>query len=234
MRSVSADGKDRQDSPQPVGPFRRVVAGDSLHRTRLHDEKGNALPLSELRHVPYDAYLTLRRLATGRLPELPWIPFNAIQRIGNLLEPGWDMVEFGSGMSTAWYARRVARLQSIEHDAGWHKRISKTIPKNVRYDLRSEDGYATLADREDGSIDFAVIDGILRGDCMAEVIPKIKPGGWIYLDNSDKDMTVPNGQIRKAERLLRKAIEDRSGHLEQRTGLTVGALATSQWTLGRL
>jgi hypothetical protein len=135
-------------------------------------------------------------------------------------------------MSTPWYARRVQYLHSVESDPVWYARVAPMLPTNVRYELRDERiVYTDLSDYEDGSLDFAVIDGDYRGACARAVIPKIRAGGYVFLDNSDKDMTVPRGEVRLAEAALRAAVKQRGGRIEQRTGVAVGLLVANQWML---
>lgn len=213
---------------------RKIIAGDPYRKTRLHDEKGNLLPASQWRHLPVTAWWAVRRKVTGRLPELPWLTFDAIARLDALLERDWRMIEFGSGMSTKWYAERVAHIHSIEGSEEWYLRVAPTMPSNTRYELRTGSDYWDLSDYDDRSVDLAVIDGVRRDRCMDAVIPKIRPGGYIYLDNSDKDMQVNGEGLRHAETALRAAVTDRGGTLEQASGLTVGQIVTNQWTLARL
>jgi hypothetical protein len=42
-----------------------------------------------------------------------------------------SLFEFGSGGSTAWYGRRVARVTSVEHDRHWYDLIKEDQPSNV-------------------------------------------------------------------------------------------------------
>jgi hypothetical protein len=177
---------------------------------------------------------TVRRRALGRLPELPWLTFDAVARLDALLQPEWRMIEFGSGMATKWYAARVAHIHSIEDSAEWYERIAPTLPANARYELRRGEEYWDLSDYDDQSLDFGVVDGRRRDRCMDALIPKIRRGGYVYLDNSDKDMQIEGEGLRHAEAALRVAVRERSGALEQASGLTVGQLVTHQWTLARL
>lgn len=39
----------------------------------------------------------------------------------------------------------------------------------------------------DNYFDFAVVDGRARPSCMKHTMPKVKPGGYLILDNSDRD-----------------------------------------------
>jgi hypothetical protein len=182
--------------------IQRVIAADSYHKTRLHDEKGNMLPAVAFADMPIAAYHTILA-ALGRRPVLPWFTYPAVRKIERLLCPDWLAVEFGSGMSTCWLARRVAGLHSIESDAGWYRRVKPMLPSNVVYELRSGPDYSDLSAYQNEHFDFAVVDGQHRGDCMRSVLPKMKRGGYVYYDNSDKDMTLGSeAQGRVAERLL--------------------------------
>lgn len=206
-------------------PVERLVRADQLHRSRMHDEKGNRLPLGEFRHVPRNLWLTVRRKVTGQLPDGSWVAYNARARLEQVLRPDWVAIEFGSGMSTRWYAERVLALHSIEDNAAWYQRVRTTVPDNVRYDRREGAAYYDLTDYASNSVDFVVVDGIQRGQCMRAALPKLRSGGWIYLDNSDKDMTRPDGHVRQAETLLREAVNARGGMSKP----SPGSLSVSCW-----
>ena len=49
--------------------------------------------------------------------------------------------------------------------------------------------------------DLIIVDGSYRSKCMASAIKLLKPGGIIYLDNSDKDY-ISGGDMRLAEDIL--------------------------------
>ena len=73
----------------------------------------------------------------------------------------------------------------------------------------------------------------MRGRCVTAIIPKIKPGGWVYLDNSDKD--APEAEygvnLRSAEAALRRMVKE--DDIETFTGFTIGSLNTHQGMLFR-
>jgi hypothetical protein len=54
-----------------------------------------------------------------------------------LLGPTDIGIEFGSGRSTLWFAKKVKRLISVEHNEVWYKRIKTLLFKhsvsNVEY-----------------------------------------------------------------------------------------------------
>ena len=214
----------------PMMIAQRVIAGDAYHKTRLHDEKGNLLPVGALVDMPIAVYHAALA-AFGKRPVLPWFTYPAIRKIERVLRPSWLAVEFGSGMSTSWLARRVASLHSIESNAGWYQRVKPTLPSNVVYEFRSGLYYSDLSAYENEYFDFAVVDGDRRGDCMRSVLPKLKRGGYVYYDNSDKDMTLGSeAQGRVAESLLM----EHATSLDYIRGVTVCRMAAHEGILARV
>lgn len=129
-------------------------------------------------------------------PDAPWLVPNAIPVLESLLKPTDVGVEFGSGRSTVWLARRVGALISIEHNEIWHQKISDNLYKekftNVDYRFVSAkesktsdctEYLAVLEEIEDNSLDFALVDGIFRDRCALGLIPKLCGGGLLIIDN---------------------------------------------------
>jgi predicted O-methyltransferase YrrM len=116
--------------------------------------------------------------------DAPWLTPAAIGLLESLLRPADRGVEFGSGRSTAWFARRVAALTSVEHDERWYETVTATLRarglRNVDYILAPGD---QPVERGDESIDFALVDGHYRDYSAKFILPKIKPGGMLIIDN---------------------------------------------------
>lgn len=120
------------------------------------------------------------------------------------LRPDHVGMEWGSGRSTLWFAERVGHLVSVEHDAGWHKAVSSELVEraitNVDYRLcpceaervetaewiaamfasdyvRAVDSYRA------NSLDFALVDGMYRSACALAVLPKLRSGALLVVDN---------------------------------------------------
>ena len=196
--------------------LRTLITGEQ-RISRFHDEKGNFVDFGGARYA-FPAFISaLAKRLFGYRPPVPMISYRGRQAIEKILRPDSRMVEFGSGQSTLWFAVRVGNLLSIEDDAGWFAHVqrelaTRSIP-NVRHELRTVDTYADLSSIENGSLDFALVDGRDRAACIHAILPKLKVGGWLYLDNSDKDMTRPDGDLRRAEAELRQAVADRDGRI---------------------
>jgi predicted O-methyltransferase YrrM len=132
-----------------------------------------------------------------RHPDDPWLTPAAIELLRSLLRPSDRGAEFGSGRSTLWFARRVASLTSVEHDERWHEAVSARLKthglRNIDYILAPPDqsaerggdsAYARVALAfPDASLDFALIDGHYRDYSAKFILPKIKPGGMLIIDN---------------------------------------------------
>lgn len=130
-------------------------------------------------------------------PDQPWITPEANRLLASMLRPDDVGAEFGSGRSTLWFARRCRHLTSVEHDQAWHRKISAMMSDqgltNVDYfhhpkERPQESGhlsdYARVAlSFGDKSIDFVLVDGIYRDHVTRLMMPKIRPGGMLIIDN---------------------------------------------------
>jgi hypothetical protein len=139
-----------------------------------------------------------------RHPDYPWLTEKAIRLLDNLLRLSDVGLEWGSGRSTLWFARRVGHLTSVEHDPAWYKSINTRIKEagvaNVTYLLREakeedeqyqkevskNNPYVNVVNRfPKNSLDFVLVDGIFRRECAYQVQKKIRPGGILVVDNAN-------------------------------------------------
>ena len=130
---------------------------------------------------------------------IPWLSKKANKFLNEKLNSKMSGVEFGSGNSTIWIAKRVKFLTSIEHNSKWFEIVSqKGLPKNLKYLHIKENDYSKyVSDIQDSSIDFCLNDGLERDIISANIISKIKPGGFILIDDVErylpkKDTTSPS------------------------------------------
>jgi predicted O-methyltransferase YrrM len=91
----------------------------------------------------------------------------------------------------------MKHLTSVEHNTEWHTKVSEMLAAqqigNVAYELRrathdeypkAEDNYVTVVNEfKDSSLDFVLVDGVQRGYCSKLVIPKLRNGGLLVIDN---------------------------------------------------
>ena len=186
--------------------------------SRFHDEKGNFVDATDLVNAVPAFITALMKRLFGYRPKVPMISYRARRVIAAMLKPQSKMIEFGSGNSTPWFAARAGMIVSIEDDKNWYGHVQNLLKemdiRNVSHVMRTEKNYADLSNIDDATLDFALVDGTDREGCIRSVVPKLKPGAFLYLDNSDKDMTFPNGDLRRAEKALLEAIEMRGGSVQ--------------------
>ena len=214
----------------------KIVRGDVYRKTRLHDEQGNFADAACFTSLPKSIWTYLMFKLTGRAPELPWISYNAIERIDRVLSADANVLEFGSGSSTMWFARRCGFLHSIEHDEVWHRRISSLLERdgltNVRYDLKTRQDYTDLGEYEAPFFDFCLVDGVERLRSVERAIPMIKSGGFIFLDNSDHIDV--EGERPMAVKPIVAAAEKAGGTVDYFTDFAPTQLHANQGLLARL
>lgn len=144
--------------------------------------------------------------------EMPWLTEGANQFLQTYLRPSDVGLEFGSGRSTLWFAARVGKLVSVEHDRDWYGRVSESLAqkKLLNVDYRCLEGdvndarvmeaeiQAIANQFEAGHFDFVLIDGVCRDICAREAIRIIRPGGLLIIDNVNRhlpsDSVSPNSR----------------------------------------
>lgn len=128
----------------------------------------------------------------------PWITFGAVNILKqNMKKKESFIVEFGSGRSTIFFSELCKSVLSIEHDKIWYEKVTNEIVKkkltNVRIILCEDRGdYISVIDEyRDNSIDFIFIDGKSRSKIANKVLPKIKRGGFLILDDAQRYIDNP-------------------------------------------
>lgn len=145
--------------------------------------------------------------------EIPWVTFRAIDWLESFLQPTMDVFEYGAGGSTLYLTKRVHRVISVEHDEGFSSLVQGILSQrnigNCQLVLHKsepcEDGTIAFASHQikyrglcfeayvkaidiypDRSFDLVMVDGRARTACMQQALAKVKPGGALLLDNSDR------------------------------------------------
>ena len=158
--------------------------------------------------VYYSAFIKLKGVT-------PWTSPSSILMFEELLTPEMVGFEWGSGSSTIFFAKRLKKLVSIEHHEGWYQKVRSQLQekeiKNVDYHLINidypdqhldKDGfqvaitpsqidaykayYSFIDQFPDQSFHFILIDGRTRVQCGEHALPKLKSGGLLVLDNSER------------------------------------------------
>ncbi len=142
----------------------------------------------------------------------PWITFLALEWLAPRLRPDFSILEYGSGGSTVYYGSRCARVVTIEHDPAWAASVRAApgfpeprvelrvvpplvcavvprVPSDRFPDPRADFAdYASAAEGfPDHSFNVVSVDGRARLACIKASVPKLKGGGYLLLDNSERE-----------------------------------------------
>ncbi len=127
-----------------------------------------------------------------RHPDAPWLVPEAVRFLDQWLRSTDVLVEFGSGRSTVWFARRAGRIISVDHDRRWYERVRGRLgiegASNVDYFLADPAAQTYIAAVEsalDGLADVILVDGACRDACAVWALDRLRPGGLIIVDNAN-------------------------------------------------
>lgn len=145
----------------------------------------------------------------------PWLTQQANAILSSCLRKTDVGLEWGSGRSTVWFAKRVAHLISVESDPIWYEKAKKDLAnanitnteiycyENPLKDEETENNqYCGIADNfPENSLDFALVDGVSRSECASRVLKKIKPAGLLIIDNINwylpSNSSAPNSRTKQ-------------------------------------
>lgn len=152
--------------------------------------------------------------------DVPWWTYTAIDAVDEYLaaKEGARVLEYGSGASTVWLAKKARSVVSIEHDPSWcqtlkdqfanpgllHLKERVTIllrppDSSVAGDERYRSGrasgslrsYVHAVEEFEKTFDLIVIDGRCRCESLSVALPYLAPGGLIVFDNSNRSRYQP-------------------------------------------
>lgn len=134
-------------------------------------------------------------------PFEPSLTPQSVSQLSELLRPSDVGAEWGSGNSTRWFAMHTRHLTSFETSDPYYAEVREGLRRlgltNVDYRLMS---YADLPNEDeihksawvgaalavpDESLDYALIDTSPRGCLSFAMLPKVKSGGLVILDNAN-------------------------------------------------
>jgi len=131
-------------------------------------------------------------------PYLPFLSMEAIEFYESILQPDFEVFEYGSGSSTVWLAERVKHVVSVEHCRKWHEAVSEqthSLPVTlglIEFDKTDPDAGEKVSEYvdvingfPDGFFDIVSCDGNdeARSYCIIAAPKKVKPGGWLVIDD---------------------------------------------------
>lgn len=121
---------------------------------------------------------------------IPWLPYPVVDFIAPRVSADLAVFEYGCGHSTLWWARRVRRIVSVEHDPLWHSRTQAKLPPNavlLLVELDYAGRYARAIEETRELFDVVVVDGRDRVNCVRNALRSLTDRGVVILDNSDRE-----------------------------------------------
>ena len=175
-----------------------LIRGDHRRRTRVHDESGT-LALSSFADVR-DSLVALStaliRVITGYRFPYPWLALSAVRFMKSRLSKDSNAFEWGTGMSSAWYGKRFARVHGVEDSRAWFDTMHGRVG-NAQIAFREGDSYVDfIRSFPEAYFDLIVIDGSYRDKCIEIAPTYLKKDGLLVIDDTDKDY-LDNGVMRR-------------------------------------
>ena len=133
----------------------------------------------------------------------PWISYNALSFFNQILTKDANVLEFGSGSSSLFFASKTKSVHSVEHDAEWFTefRKNKQIPSNCSISLIpiEKHEYVNFANKFDFLFDIIFIDGRKRVDCAKLSFNRLSNGGFIIIDNTERERYIEADAFLKSQ-----------------------------------
>lgn len=119
---------------------------------------------------------------------IPWYTFPAIEYLSQFDYRDKTVFEFGCGNSSRFWARRAKKVTSIEDNSSWLEKWQREFTEeNIEIRCRDEgEAYYNAILEDDEKYDIIVVDGKNRAECAENAMKKLKAGGIIILDDSDR------------------------------------------------
>ncbi|MEJ0030725.1 MAG: hypothetical protein WDO15_10305 [Bacteroidota bacterium] len=212
-----------------------------LRKTRFHDEKGNKVSTRDFIVNGPKALMSLVGLKLfGMRPEKPWLSYNGISYLDKFLNKNKTVLEFGSGMSTVWFAKKSGKVYSAENYEPWHTKVSGILKSkgmsNVQYSFLEGNAFSSYMADSGIKFDLVLVDGYGREKCMDTAIKVINDrDGIIYLDNSDKDSNpaFAKDRTREAEDKLLAFAKSKGGEVTYFSDFAPTAFFVQQGLMAR-
>ncbi len=155
-------------------------------KNRFHTEN-NRLCLDPIQLFFSFSTTVLRKLFKYHLP-IPWLILPVLRFLSKEIVDK-EVFEYGSGMSTLWYARRCRNIVAIEDEPEWYEvQTSRMAPyRNVEVEFeQNREKYVGKLRELGRKFDVIIVDASYRLRCLEACVAFVKPGGCIIVDNTDQ------------------------------------------------
>jgi hypothetical protein len=146
----------------------------------------------------------------------PWLSSEVLEFLERHVQPDHRVFEWGSGGSTIFFAERAKQVVSVENWPDWYDKVKgwldarqlthvqlllRPADEGRSQDIRNPDAYASHSagfkhqifrsyareiDQHPGLFDLVVVDGRARGSCLKHARRRVRVGGAVLLDDSER------------------------------------------------
>ena len=136
---------------------------------------------------------------------IPWYTYPAIEYLSQFDYSDKQILEFGCGFSSLFWAKRAKKVTSIEDNLNWFDKWKKEFDE-PNLDIRWRDEgeiYEQAAFEDNIKYDVIIVDGKRGFQCAEAAVKALNKGGMIILDDSDRINT--SQEYVKAVEILKNA-----------------------------
>lgn len=165
-----------------------------IHNEKLRNERACGSFEFWLRRI-YSGLL-YHKVYRKRYPEHPYYVPQVIKILSAALNKQAVVFEWGSGISTIWYAKKVKSIVAIEHCEQWYRKGNGWIQEqnlsniDLKYILATNNSFQNytqaISEYDDKFFDLVAVDGRDRVECIKQAVNKVKIGGYLILDDSHR------------------------------------------------
>ena len=159
----------------PSGPYYKALLGD---------------PNSYLETTGWKRSLREGHPSSSEGHAVPWMNYPTVAFLSPRLRNDLSMFEFGAGYSTLYFSGILGSVRSVEYNEYWFNSLEEKLPENceIVFVPKDKDGdYCRAIHLTDDMYDLVLVDGRDRVNCIKQSIPRLKDGGVIILDDSDRE-----------------------------------------------
>lgn len=147
---------------------------------------------------------------------MPWYTLPMLEWLKKQKTKEWQVFEYGCGYSTIWWRANCGIVESVDSNRLW----AQAVEADFYYTDTDSNSYPRAC-RLKQIFDCIIVDGIFREECVNFCFDKIKPAGFLIIDNWGQEDFLPDACAR-TEKLLAgwsKQIFKQPNHSKWQTAL---------------
>lgn len=133
-----------------------------------------------------------------RLRSIPWVnPDDGkkiIEFMDAVLDKDSNVLEFGSGGSTVWFAKKANSVVAFEHNPVWHRAVIEKLERmkleNAKVVLAPEYPRGIFRYLSKDTYDLILNDGKRRPECCRYAMAALKRGGYFITQDGSNVPTM--------------------------------------------